>query len=68
MSRSSPAEATGDLCVVGAGIGGVSAALEAARLGKSVVLADAAPELGGQSVGAVVGTIVGLFGNGAATP
>jgi glycine/D-amino acid oxidase-like deaminating enzyme len=68
MSRDSVAEAAGDLCVVGAGIGGISAALEAARLGKRVVLADAAPELGGQSVGAVVGTIVGLFGNGAAPP
>jgi hypothetical protein len=55
---------TADLCVVGAGIGGVSAALEAARLGHRVVLADAAPELGGQSVGAVVGTIVGLYGVG----
>lgn len=57
-----------DICVVGAGIGGVSAALEAARLGKAVVLADAAPELGGQSVGAAVGTIVGLFGNGPEPP
>lgn len=56
---------TADLCVVGAGIGGVSAALEGARLGRRVVLVDAAPELGGQSVGAVVGTIVGLFGLGA---
>jgi hypothetical protein len=53
-----------DLCVVGAGIAGVSAALEAARLGRRVTLVDAAPELGGQSVGAVVGTIVGLFGLG----
>jgi hypothetical protein len=53
-----------DLCVVGAGIAGVSAALEAARLGRRVALVDAAPELGGQSVGAVVGTIVGLYGLG----
>ena len=59
-----PVEAAGDLCVLGAGIGGISAALEAARLGKRVVLVDGAPALGGQAVGAQIGTFCGLFGNG----
>jgi hypothetical protein len=52
-----------DLCILGAGIAGVSAAIEAARLGRKVVLVDAAPTLGGQSVGAAIGTFVGLYSN-----
>jgi flavin-dependent dehydrogenase len=55
---------TADLCIVGAGIGGVSAALEAAKLGRRIVLADGAPSLGGQSVGAMIGTFCGLYSNG----
>ena len=54
----------GDLCVVGSGAGGLSAALEAVRLGQTVVIVDAAPQLGGQAVGAALGTICGLFRNG----
>ena len=54
----------GDLCVVGSGAAGMSAALEAAALGQRVVLVDAAPQLGGQAVGAALGTICGLFRNG----
>jgi hypothetical protein len=54
----------GDLCVVGAGIAGISAALEAAKLGRRVLLVDAAPTLGGQSVGAAIGTFCGLYSNG----
>lgn len=53
-----------DLCVVGAGMSGVSAALEAARLGKRVVIVDAAPALGGQAVGSIIGTIIGLYTHG----
>lgn len=53
-----------DLCVVGAGISGVSAAIEAARLGKKVILIDGLPSLGGQAVNSIIGMIVGLFGNG----
>lgn len=53
-----------DLCVVGAGISGVSAAIEAARLGKDVILIDGLPALGGQAVNSIIGMIVGLFGNG----
>jgi hypothetical protein len=53
-----------DICVVGAGIAGVSAALEAARLGRRVALVDAAPALGGQAIGSIIGTIIGLYTHG----
>ncbi|MEQ9641952.1 MAG: FAD-dependent oxidoreductase [Alphaproteobacteria bacterium] len=53
-----------DIAVLGAGIAGVSAALEAARLGRKVALIDAAPSLGGQSVAALIGTFCGLYANG----
>jgi FAD dependent oxidoreductase len=53
-----------DICVLGAGISGVSAALEAARLGRSVVLVDGAPALGGQAIGSIIGTIIGLYTHG----
>jgi hypothetical protein len=53
-----------DLLVLGSGMGGVSAALEARRAGLEVLLADAAPQLGGQAVGAMVGTLCGLYSNG----
>jgi flavin-dependent dehydrogenase len=53
-----------DICVVGAGIAGVSAALEAAQLGRKVVLADSLPALGGQAVHSIIGTFCGLFANG----
>ena len=38
---------TADICVLGAGIAGVATALEAAKLGRKVILADAAPAIGG---------------------
>jgi hypothetical protein len=53
-----------DVCVVGAGISGVSAAIEAARLGREVVLVDGLPKLGGQAVNAIIGTFAGLLSNG----
>jgi 2-polyprenyl-6-methoxyphenol hydroxylase-like FAD-dependent oxidoreductase len=53
-----------DICVVGAGIAGVSAAIEAARLGRRVVLIDGLPALGGQAVNSIIGTFCGLFSNG----
>lgn len=56
-------EVTADVCVLGAGIAGVSAAIEAARLGRSVVLADALPVLGGQMVNSLIGLFCGVFGN-----
>ena len=53
-----------DICVLGAGISGVSAALEAAKLGRKVVLVDGAPSLGGQAIGSIIGTLIGLFTHG----
>src|SRR5919202_5167722 len=53
-----------DVCVVGAGIAGTSAALEAAGLGKRVAFVDSLPMLGGQAVHSIIGTFVGLFSNG----
>src|SRR3954454_17501251 len=53
-----------DICVVGAGIAGISAALEAARLGRKVALVDGLHALGGQAVNSVIGTFCGLFSNG----
>jgi hypothetical protein len=56
-------EHSADICVVGAGISGVSAAIEAARLGRKVLLMDGLPALGGQAVNSIIGMMVGLFGN-----
>jgi len=53
-----------DICVVGAGSAGISAAIEAARLGRKVVLIDSLPTLGGQMVNSIIGTFCGLFANG----
>ena len=63
-TNSVPTVLTTDICVLGSGIAGVSAALEAARLGRSVVIVDAAPSLGGQAVGSIIGTIIGLYTHG----
>jgi hypothetical protein len=53
-----------DICVLGAGISGVSAALEAAKLGRKVVIVDGAPAIGGQAIGSIIGTIIGLYTHG----
>jgi hypothetical protein len=53
-----------DLCVLGSGIAGISAALEAAQLGRRVALIDSGPQLGGQSTGSIIGTFCGLYANG----
>ena len=53
-----------DICVLGAGIAGTSAALEAAKLGKRVALVDGLPALGGQAVNSIIGSFCGLFSNG----
>lgn len=53
-----------DICVGGAGISGISAAVEAARLGRKVVLFDGLPALGGQAVNSLIGTFCGLLSNG----
>jgi ribulose 1,5-bisphosphate synthetase/thiazole synthase len=62
--RAEPVPVVADICVVGSGIAGVSAALEAARLGRRVAIVDAAPALGGQAVGSIIGTIIGLYTHG----
>lgn len=56
-----PTVLAADICVVGSGAAGVVAALQAARLGKKVVMVDAAPLLGGQATGANIGLFCGLF-------
>src|SRR5260370_10193000 len=61
---SEPLSREADVCVVGSGISGVSAAIEAARLGRNVLLIDGLPVLGGQAVNSIVGTICGMFSNG----
>lgn len=61
---SQPLQRSADICVVGSGIAGVSAAIEAARLGRKVLLIDGLPVLGGQAVNSIVGTICGMFSNG----
>ena len=53
-----------DICVVGSGAAGTSAALEAAGLGRKVALIDGLPSLGGQAVNSIVGTFCGFFSNG----
>lgn len=53
-----------DVCVVGAGISGISAAIESARLGRKVAIVDAMPRLGGQAVNGIIGTFAGLMSNG----
>lgn len=55
------AHVSADICVVGSGISGTSAAIEAARLGRSVILVDGQPALGGQAVNSIIGSICGLF-------
>jgi hypothetical protein len=53
-----------DVCVVGAGIAGLSAAIESARLHRDVVLVDSLPVIGGQMVHSLIGLFCGVFGNG----
>lgn len=48
QSASAPRQLRADVLVVGGGLGGVAAALAAARLGRSVVLAEELDWLGGQ--------------------
>ena len=63
-----PLRVAADICVVGSGAAGTMAALTAARLGRSVVLVDAMPALGGQAVGGLLGTLCGFYGNGPNPP
>jgi hypothetical protein len=56
-------EIRADVCVVGAGIAGLSAAIESSRLGRDVVLVDSLPVIGGQMVHSLIGLFCGVFGN-----
>lgn len=56
-----------DICVVGSGAAGMSAALEAARLGKRVVLVEGQPSLGGQVAHSLIGVFCGFYSNGNST-
>lgn len=55
-----------DVCVVGAGAAGVSAAVEAGRLGLDVCLIDGLATIGGQSVNGLIGTFCGFYSSGPA--
>jgi heterodisulfide reductase subunit A-like polyferredoxin len=53
-----------DVRVVGAGIAGLSAAIESARLGRDVVLVHSLPLIAGQMAHSLIGLSCGVFGNG----
>lgn len=53
-----------DICVIGSGASGASAAIEAARAGNRVILVDGLPSLGGQAVNSIIGMFCGLFSPG----
>ena len=61
MSRSSLNEESYDIIVAGAGVGGVSAAISAARSGCRVALLEAAREIGGTGVHSPVGLVCTWF-------
>ena len=66
ISRKQPTKASRidcDICVVGSGAAGISAALEAARAGRRVALVEASTSLGGQAVNSIIGTFCGLYSN-----
>ena len=53
-----------DICVAGAGISGLSAALESAQAGKKVLLLDGQGQLGGQTYNSCIGCFCGFYSNG----
>ena len=62
--RGPVAQHEAEICIVGSGAAGISAALEAARLGRRVLLVDGLPVLGGQAVNSIIGTFCGLYSLG----
>jgi len=63
-ASAAPRKIKADIAILGAGIAGVAASLEAAKLGRRVVLIDAGQQLGGQSTGTMLGTFCGFYSNG----
>lgn len=59
-----PVVATPDVCVIGGGAAGLSAAIGAARGGLKVVLVEKYGFCGGATVAGLSGTICGLYGSG----
>ncbi len=59
-----PSRVDVDICVIGSGAAGISAALEAAKLCRKVALIDSLPALGGQAVNSIIGTFCGFYSNG----
>src|SRR3977135_66168 len=64
LEHAAPRRVSADICVLGAGIAGVSAALEAARLGRKVALVDGLPALGGEAGNSIIGPFAVLFATG----
>ncbi len=58
---------TPDVCVVGGGAAGISAAIAASRIGKKVLLIEKYGFCGGATVAGLSGTICGLFNSGNVT-
>lgn len=58
-----PRQIKAQLCIVGSGAAGLSAALTGACLGLDVVLIEHAPYLGGQASNALIGTFCGFYSN-----
>lgn len=58
-----PAVIKADVCVVGAGVAGLAAAITVARNGARTVLVDHYPQLGGEAFNALIGTFCGFYGN-----
>lgn len=67
-TESAPYRERADVCVVGAGLSGIAAALTLAEQGRDVILADALPVIGGQAVTSLIGLFCGVFGNGPEYP
>lgn len=59
-----PVTHTADICVIGAGAAGISAAIAAARCGNKVLLVEKYGFSGGATVAGLSGTICGLFNSG----
>lgn len=64
MNVDVPVRYSPDVCVIGAGVAGLSAAVAAARAGMSVVIVEKYGFSGGAAIAGLSGTICGLYGSG----